>query len=76
MTAETAYQVSISENGGGAVLFHSVGLIVTGGRWLPAGMVTIKFKSELPTFDGRLDSNLARFLAHDFLDGPHRRRAF
>ena len=40
-----------------------------------AGMVTIKFGSELPTFNKRLESRLIRFLAHD-LNGPSQRRAF
>ena len=35
-----------------------------------AGMVTIKFWSELPTFNELLESSLIRFQAHDFLDGP------
>ena len=41
-----------------------------------AGMVTIKFGCESPTFNERLESSLVRFLAHDFLDGPRQRRAF
>ena len=33
-------------------------------------MVTTKFWSELPAFNEWLESNLVRFLTHDFLDGP------
>ena len=40
------------------------------------GMVTIRFESELTSFEGKLESSLVRFLAHDCLDGPRQRRAF
>ena len=42
------------------------------GIWDPqtlGGMVTLKFWSELPSFNKWLDSNLVPFHAHDFLDG-------
>ena len=43
---------------------------------LAPGMVAIKFQSEYAKFQGKLESSLVRFLAHDFLDGPSQRRAF
>ena len=41
-----------------------------------ASMLTIKFWNELPTFKRWLESSLARFLAHAFIDGPRQQRAF
>ena len=43
---------------------------------LTTGMVTIKFQSESPSFQKKIESTLVRFLAHDCLDGPRQRRAF
>ena len=41
-----------------------------------SGMVTIKFRSELPTFKELLESNLVRCLAHDCLNGPRQTKGF